>query len=254
MLSNYKIVSHKFTSWDTIPNVDHLRQIEDANIDSFAGDVVFVCYALDANGGVVAFGSGGYYEKENYYEDDENDDEFYGDQRSRHLWIEGLVSTVKGLGRLVLCELERILINFSIKMHSAGKITEYRVINVMSVEDSVGFYENCGYSVCSTTPRFAGPGNIRCAKAFNGDNLDKQCVIKYDVFSNEWCLYNFLVLGRRKMCDDYLNIPKDIENKDFVKYFISNKESKDLFKDNINEETRQQLVEWVINCKEECDY
>lgn len=249
MLSDYKIVSHKFTGWESIPNVDHLRKIDNSYVDAFNGDVVFICYALNSNNEVVALGSGGYYENENYYEDEENnDDGCYGDERSRHLWIEGLVSTVKGLGRVILKELERRLINFGVKMHGKGRIQDYRTINVMSVEESVGFYENCGYSLCATSPRFAGTGNIRCAKAFNGENLDKQCLTKDDIFEDGWDLYRRLALGRRKKCEEYLNIPPEITYKDLVRYFIINSSSDGLFKDSISTESRQQLTSWVLNC------
>lgn len=145
-VSERKIVTHKFTNWNDIPDVKHLQTIENNYVDVFESKcregaeryITYISYVIE-NDIVVAFGSASYYNEGNYY----------GKNKTRQLWIEGLVSTSKGCGTLVLQELEKALITIADEFN-----VKYKIINVMSVDDSIGFYENNDYIECRTSPIF----------------------------------------------------------------------------------------------------
>ena len=226
-------ITHLFKSWDDIPDVSHLLKIKNSYVGAFISNecpVVCVSYIVE-NGIVVAFGSAGYYKDENYY----------CENKDRQLWIEGLVSTVKGYGTLVLQELEKCLIDLSSNV-------KQKIIYVMSVEESVGFYENNDYSECRTSLRFRGTGNIRLAKAIGDYNIEEAKLIKYDIDDKYLPSYisTFVHQGRRRMVDKYLNIPKDIPHTKFAKYVMEN-QSDDLFKDNV-----KHLKDAIIKEVDEC--
>lgn len=233
MESGYKLITHRFNTWDEIPNIEHLEKIPNSYVRAFNNNddtIVFISYIVDEKGIVLAFGSGTYFSKDNYYGDDDfSDYNAYGDYKIRQLWIEGLVSTKKGLGRIILSELERELISLAKDLE-----LPYKVINVMSINESLGFFESCGYVEGTTSPRFYGTGNNRCVKAFENNTLDNFNIINYNGIYEEY-LYIFLLYNRRKMIDECLNIPKNIKT-DFLAYFLNNIQSKYLFKNNIDRE------------------
>ena len=197
------VTTTRFTTFDNLPNRDHLRKVENSYIEGFRGDIVYVSYVTN-NGDVVAFGSAGYYHEDNYY----------GKDRGRQLWIEGLVSIMPGCGTLLLRALES-----SLKMLAEKYQVSKKIIHVMSVEESVGFYEKNGYVECNTSPRFAGTGNIHCAKGIDGFSLDSVKVIKYrhdqDLYQH---VVRFVLLGRKLCVDKYMNIPREIHHSELTKY------------------------------------
>ena len=255
-----KIFTHKFEGFDKIPNLDHLKKIENSFVDGFTGNnvnIAYVSYIVDDDN-VVAFGSGSYYiETRNYYENPDGEDSDYENtdneaymikERSKQLWIEGMVSIKKGCGRIILRELERTLIQLAHELN-----VKYKVINLMSVENSVGFYESCGYVECKTVSYWRGQCLTRCAKAFNSDHVSILDVINYDdkyVLNDDCALYSFLASGRRKMCDLYLNIPNEVSHNDLLKYVLDNRDSENLFRSIIDLPTQQKLIKWIIEWNE----
>lgn len=175
---------------------------------------MFVSHIVDQNNILLAFGSGTYFEKENYYEDDVSE-ECYGHQSIRNLWIEGMVSMRKVLGNVVLSEIERKLIELANQINPPRK-----VINVMSVEESVGF---------------AGTGNLQLGKAFEGDTL------------NDYDMLDFSDCGCESYLYSYLNIPANVNHGDFLEYFLENMECDGLFKDNVSLQARKIVTEYIVN-------
>jgi hypothetical protein len=243
-----KIISHLFESWDKIPDVSHLLSIENNYVDTFLDhepNITYVSYAME-NNKIVAFGSASYYNNEyNYYCDEDDDADYIENQLTRQLWIEGLVSTVSGCGTLVLAELEKCLMDFA-----TNHPVSHKIINVMSVNDSVGFYENNGYIVCHTSPRFGGTDNTRLAKAFNQFSIESTDYIDYKISDEEclaWEIAGAIFQGRLKFLGDYINIPKSSSRDDLKKYILEN--YNDIFKDNIS----QNLKDKILECIEEID-
>lgn len=211
------VISHKFNNWEEIPDVTHLFNIKNNSVKAFRGEVVYVAYIIQDQK-IIAFGSAGYYgTKNNYYRDQDDGDEY---EYTRQLWIEGLVSTVKGCGTLVLRELETILTKLSEEYN-----VEHKIINIMSVSDAVGFYENNGYNVCITSPYWGGVDCIRVAKGINNYSLLTANIINYNKLDNSylaWELAGAIMINRRKFLSTYMNLPKDIALKDisdFTPYY-----------------------------------
>ena len=210
------VITTLFTSFDDLPNLDHLRKVENSYIEAFNGDIVYVSYIIN-NGNVVAFGSCGYYHHDNYY----------GKDRSRQLWIEGVVSIIPGCGTIVLQALES-----SLKILADKYQVSKKIIHVMSIEESVGFYEKNGYIECNTSARFAGTGNMHCAKGIDGFSLDSVKLSKYrhdqDLYQH---VVRFILVGRRLRVDEYMNIPPEIHNSELIKYVSEHIEDPNLFRE-----------------------
>lgn len=230
------IRGHIFKSWKEIPDVSHLYEIDNNYVGAFqhgySRSVTYVSYVIKDNK-VVAFGSATYFEDENYYIDEEVSEEL-----ERRLWIEGLVSIEKGCGTLVLVELEKWLIGISEKYDVSHKI-----INIMSVEESVGFYEENGYVVCYTGPRFAGTGNTRVAKAIGDFDIRLAGVVDYTKIDNEaleWEIASCILLGRRKALSKFIDIPRDVQRKDYEQYIRNNK-----FKECVTEDMRKNIIDHI---------
>lgn len=231
------IFVQRFTSWDEIPySLDHLLTVENNSVRAFGGDIVDVAYAVD-NGQIMAFGSCGYYGDHNYYAGNEDsDDEEYGD--TRHLWIEGLVSLRAGLGTAILGHLEQALIRLS---------EEYQVPNpiiyVMSVDESVGFYENNGYLECNTSPRFAGTGNIRLAKPI-GEGVDMTAanLSTYDIRDYAGWFWGWVLTNRKKRVSDYVRFPEWVRPAEMQTYVLKHMRDEDFFKDSVSDELKQTLL------------
>lgn len=223
------IITKKFNNWVELPDLSHLKKIENSYVRAAKGDIIYVSYVIE-NENVVAFGSAGYYIHDNYY----------GKNTSRQLWIEGLVSTLKGCGSIVLSELERELTNLAYVYNITHKI-----INVMSVDESIGFYEHNGYVECKTSSRFAGTGNTRMAKAIDNFSLESANVIKDRILDPCW-IFTYIVGGRRTIVKDYVIIPDDIHHSQFSKYVLENYD-KNIFNKNISTAIINQLIEYLRN-------
>ena len=94
----------------------------------------------------------------------------------------------------------------------------------MSVNESIGFYEENGYKVCHTGPRFAGTDNTRVAKSIDDYDINSDGIVDYTKFDNEmmeWEIASLIALGRRKALSQFIDIPKDIPRKDYEKYVRS---------------------------------
>lgn len=262
-----QLKSHIFINWDEIPNVSHLMDIEDSYVIAFDrpenNQTSFVAYVIE-NSKVGAFGSATYFEDEDavyYYEDDDaycylcegNEQK----QSENRLWIEGLVSTRKGCGRLILEELERWLNEIALSKKAPRK-----VINVMSVNKSVSFYEKMGYEETCTGPRFAGTDNTRLIKALpgctlgckefstvkNGCNSKYECIFKgldeanlqdsIDEITGKICC------NRTKGLEKVLNVPNNFGNEgSWKEYFRVHNNEDALYKDIFTLELRKELVE-----------
>jgi hypothetical protein len=216
--------------------VTKISQIKDSYVYAANGDVVYVAYILE-NDEIIAFGSCGYYKEEGNY---------YGGKTYRQLWIEGLVSTRKGYGTLVLKALETALAETAITFEVKSK-----VINVMSVEESVGFHENNGYVDCHTSSRFRGTGNIRLAKPIGNSSLEQQQVIDYDREDLKKYLHEFLaefiVVGRRRMVEKYVvsgSIPTTVKHNELSGYILNHKDK--VFSDSVfGEKVINELVNFL---------
>ena len=224
-------ITHIFKDWNTIPDVSHLMKIEDSYVKAAKGDIIYVSYIIEDDK-VVAFGSAGYYnEEKNYYS-----------KNHRQLWIEGLVSTVKGYGSIVLKELEEKLCHLADLYN-----VKQRIINVMSVEMSVGFYENNGYVECTTSSRFRGTGNIRLAKAIGNFRLETANVINYDSF-NKYDIYGFIVTGRIKMLQKYVKENLNtIDHKQLTDYVLNNKDT--IFNELISLKRKEKIIALLLEYK-----
>jgi hypothetical protein len=234
-----KIISHIFNGWDKIPNLDHLKKIEDSYIGAAAGDIIYVSYIIE-NDKVMAFGSASYYKEENTFGDDCDESDPTGALNNlRKLWIEGMVSIKKGCGSIILGELEKMLIN-SAELHKVSQ----KIINVMSVSKSVGFYENNGYVECSTGPRFAGTDNVRMAKPILDFSMELADVRTNYSPVTDW-LFSDIMNGRRKVLERYLYIPADIHHSEFRSFVLKNY-TKGIFKSDISQDTITQLIEFLI--------
>ena len=227
------IRGHIFKSWEEIPDVSHLYEIEDSYVDTFehgySRSISYVSYAMKDDK-VVAFGSATYFEDQNYYVDEDESEE------ERKLWVEGLVSIEKGCGTLVLGELEKWLIKMS-QEHNVS----HKIINIMSVDNSIGFYEENGYVACYTGPRFAGTGNTRVAKAIGDFDIRLAEIVDYTDFDDkalEWEIASWILLGRRKTLSKFIDIPRDVRRKDYEQYIRNNK-----FKECVTEDMRKNIID-----------
>lgn len=231
-MADVNVVTAQFTSWKHLPDVTDLAKIENSSVYAARGDIVYVAYTLE-NGKVAAFGSCGYYRVENYYSQDTR----------RQLWIEGMVSTVKGHGSRILAELEKVL-----TMLADQYEVPIRLINVMSAEESIGFYEKNGYVECNTSVRFRGPGNIRCVKSINGFSLEIAKVAKYRLDSGyaEESIVSFLFQKRRMRVDEYLLIPATIIPKQLAKYFSENYENDELYLET-TKHLKSKIIEYFLD-------
>lgn len=228
--------SHVFKNWDNIPDLSHLETVNNNYIRAFQhgceGAVTYVCYIVkhDENSEkVVAFGSATYFCGENNYYIDVDDYQYtVEEQHKRNLWVEGLVSIERGCGSLVLRVLEEWLSSVAILLD-----LDKKVINIMSVEESVGFYEENGYIEGYTGPRFSGTGNIRVVKAVLGSKFDISAEIqrtpidhyptkKYKIESLVWNIAFYILQGRRIPLLPYIDIPKDVPRTEYLEYVRSN--------------------------------
>lgn len=232
--TNRTIKSHLFDTWKDIPSIDHLLEVKDNHIYDFSqhkckGVVSFVAYVIDKEK-VVAFGSATYFSgKDNYYVDYDDDNYTKEQQNCWKLWVEGLVSIKKGCGSIVLRELEKWMESVSKEYN-----IERKVINIISVYDSIGFYEENGYVNCYTGPRFAGTDNTRMAKSVPNSGFDitedvQLCPFivyptkKSSIECLEWDIARYVSGGRRIPLAPYIVVPKDIPRKEYFNYVARNK-------------------------------
>jgi len=248
--------SHIFENWDQIPNVSHLLEIKNNYVDVFEGHkceeaTTYVCYVvkydnLQNTSEVVAFGSATYFDGYHYYVDFDNENYTPEQQSLWKLWIEGLVSIEKGCGSVVLLELEKWLSHMSEKY-----AVERKVINIISVNESVGFYEENGYVACYTGPRFAGTDNTRVAKVIPNSGFDISldiCPRSIDIYPSdendveclEWDIAGYIIQGRRIPLLPYIEIPKDIPRTEYKNYVHNN-----TFKDYITDSMRKNIFDHI---------
>jgi hypothetical protein len=233
-----KVITHKFNDWGEIPDVSHLLKIKNNYVRVFESEcqkdreryITYISYVVE-NDIIVSFGSASYYDKGNYY----------CNNTTRQLWIEGLVSISKGCGTIVLHELEKILSDISYQYDVKDKI-----INIMSVSDSVAFYENNGYYECNTSSYWRGCDCIRMAKPIDNFNMISAKIRENWEVDAEW-IYGYIIQGRRRILDKYTNIPTSIHHKDFSDYIINNYENTKVFKDNVNNDVVKDIVYLLIN-------
>ena len=242
-----KLVSHEFNGWHATPNVDHLKEVENSYVNTFdrpnqaQNQVSYVAYVIDGDGVVVAFGSATYFKEHHDYMDDDdaycykcNGDETK--QKENKLWIEGLVSIKKGCGSIVLQELERRL---SIAAHEYN--APRKIINVMSVNDSISFYENLGYEETCTGPRYAGTDNTRLVKAIQGYDLSNECIFE-TTEGDISCIATRIVRGQIKQIDRFLNFPEGIKHTEILTYFLAHQTDVEMYKNCFTPELQRNLI------------
>ncbi len=236
-----KIHAHEFKNWEEIPDVSHLLEVENNYVHAFEHEIPeatsYVSYAVKDRK-VVAFGSGTYFKGSNYYIDGDDDGCSKSEQKQRRLWIEGMVSIERGCGSLILRELEKWFSQIDIP---------HKIINIMSVDESIGFYEENGYVVCFTGPRFAGTGNTRVAKAIGDFDIQLAGCVDYtklDTEQIEWEIAALITLGRRKVLSQFIDIPKDIDRKDYEVY-VRNHD----FKECVTEEMKKNIFDHLDEFK-----
>lgn len=227
------IHTHEFKNWDEIPDVSHLLKVENNYVHAFEHEipesVTYVSYAIKDDK-VVAFGSATHFKDENYYDDEDDDSCNMSEQEERRLWIEGMVSIEKGCGSLILKELEKWLSTIDVP---------HKIINIISVDESIGFYEENGYVVCYTGPRFAGTGNTRVAKDIGDFDIKLAGYADYakcDTEIMEREIATLISLGRRKTLSQFIDVPKDIDRKDYEEYVRSHD-----FKECVTEEMKKNI-------------
>ncbi len=220
-----EIYTHIFNNWEQLPDLSHLLKIKNSYINAAKGDIIYVSYIID-NNVVVGFGSCGYYKDTNYY----------GKDKTKQLWIEGLVSISKRCGSIILNELEKVLINLATEFN-----VKHKIINVISVDESVGFYENNIYVECHTSSRFRGTGNTRMAKSIENYSLDTADIITYCNFTAE-LIYEYILCGRKKNLQKYINIPTTIPHLKLSEYVLENY-GKCIFKDYVSESVIEELLQ-----------
>lgn len=229
-LTTFNVISHVFEGWNTIPNLDDVRRVKYGNVDFFArknktNKVSYVAYIVK-DGKVVAFGSATHFlKKRNVYMDDEDDKSHIQYQKYRDLWIEGMVSIEKGCGSLVISKLEEWL----------HERSPNNPINLMSANQSIGFYDKHGYIDCYTSPYWRGLECTRMVK-FIGDvcenNRIKACCVKYkdlnDCDDQYFCelLVDYVAQDRITKVQEFINIPV---NRDLAEYVLDNKNKDDMF-------------------------
>ena len=225
-----KICSHIFENWNNIPDISHLKEVENSYVGFFDHKYPgqsFVSYVI-VDEKVVAFGSATHYTEDNYYYD-----EPYGDER--RLWIEGLVSIQKGCGSLVLAELERWLVERSSECYQ-------KIINVMSVDESIGFYEARGYTTCYTSSRFSGSGNTIMAKLIGNsdftpaeaiDHRKRWCGISDEDLAHE--IISYARDGRTKMLAAFVDLSASLSRDRYMDYIQSESA---IFKPGVSENVR----------------
>lgn len=264
------IHSHVFSNWEEIPDVSHLLKVENNYVHAFEGhnyedSTTYVCYMQQqckesASGTkIVAFGSATYFTAEgNCYVDYDDDNYTPEQQKLWQLWVEGLVSIEKGCGSIVLQALENWLSDVA-DLHKV----ERKVINIMSVDESIGFYEENGYVACYTGPRYAGTGNTRVAKAIRDSNFDISLDIQLkpidhypsdlsDIGCIERNIARYIVQGRRIVLLPYIEIPKWIPKNDYelhVKSQARNKKHGD--KHTLNEYLTESMLNNIFDNIEE---
>lgn len=234
-----RIVSHIFNDWMDIPDVTNVSKVENGNVTYFdrraslgeefrSFQTTAVAYALklsdeNDNERVVAFGSATcFYDAEtNPYIDDDDEDEFLENQKTRQLWIEGVVSIEKGCGTLIMQELERWLSIFA-----QDNRIRHKIVNLLAVKPSIGFYDKLGYVDCHTSPYWAGCADaIRMMKPLSkdADLSTTECMDYGSIHLDEkgfcWHLAEALSLDRIVIAGKYLNIPKG--QTDLLNYAIS---------------------------------
>lgn len=198
-MDEFKIVTHQFKDWNEIPDVEHLKKIKNNYVNVFQGEcregceryITYISYVIK-NSIVVAFGSASFYKNGNYY----------CKNKTRKLWIEGLVSTSKGCGTIVLQELEKSLITIADEYN-----VEHKIINVMSVSESIGFYEQNDYIECRTSSYWTGVGDCtRLAKPINNFDMLSAKILIINFIDSEF-IYNYIINGRRKRLDEFIKVP-----------------------------------------------
>lgn len=222
-----QVITRKFDNWEELPDITHLLKIKNSYVKAAEGDIIYVSYVIEDDK-IVAFGSAGYYKDDNYY----------GKNKTRQLWIEGMVSTSKGCGSIILSELEKALETLA-DLHSV----KYKIINVMSVDESVAFYENNGYVECNTSTRFRGTDNTRMAKPIEDFSLETAKIRTNWEIDPEW-IFGFVVTGRRKILQKYMNLPENIHHSSFIKYILEN--SQTVFHESIPNSVKDQVIEFLI--------
>ena len=49
MESNTQVITHRFSGWDTIPDISHLREIENSCVGFIASNITYVSYLLQGS-------------------------------------------------------------------------------------------------------------------------------------------------------------------------------------------------------------
>lgn len=250
--------AHIFNNWDEIPSVSHLLKVENNYVHAFEnhnckGAITYICYVVKHNilqgtSQIVSFGSATYFCDDNYYIDHDDDNYTPVQQSSWQLWVEGLVSIEKGCGSTVLRELEKWLADIAEKYD-----VERKVINIISVDESIGFYEENGYVACYTGPRFGGTGNTRVAKSIPKSGFDISLDISLrsepiniypldndDIECLEWDIAKYILQGRRIPLLPYIEISKDIPRDEYENYVRNN-----TFKEYITDNMKNNIFEII---------
>jgi len=151
------------------------------------------------------------------------------------------VSISKGCGTIVLQELEKALTNIADEYN-----VKHRIINIMSVRESIGSYENNDYIECRTSSYWEGVGDcIRVAKPIGDFNMDSAKILICNYVEVDF-IYDYIVNGRRKLLDKYIDVPKHIRHSEFKSYIIEHKDD-DIFKEILTQELINELIDLLIN-------
>jgi len=116
----------------------------------------------------------------------------------------------------------------------------------MSVSDAVGFYENNDYVECKTSSYWLGAGDcLRMAKPINDFNMDSAKILINDAIEVDF-IYDYIINGRRKLLDKFINIPENVKYTDFKNYILENKDN-DVFKEIITSDMKEELLDILVN-------
>ena len=142
---------------------------------------------------------------------------------------------------IVLQELEKVLTTLADEHN-----VKYRIINIMSVRDAVGFYENNDYVECRTSVYWLGVGDcVRMAKPINNFNMKSAKILINDAVEADF-IYDYIMHDRRKLLDKFIDVPKDVKYTDFKNYILENKDS-DIFKETITFKIKEELLDVLVN-------
>jgi hypothetical protein len=287
-MQTYTVISHVFDGWNVINAHGDMTSILktprsslkvferfDTIEERTASQTTFVAYIVEKNK-VIAFGCATHFlTNQNYYEDGDEECDcvkckaYYGapppcengstqncyieNQSTRRLWVEGMASLKKGCGTLILQELERWLFEQG-KIGHTSYSSSYSScpINLMAVDESMGFYDKRGYVACNTSPYWAGSECARMVKFENEEakvaqTLMSEVLTYWDNMGtyndDKFCdlLANLIGQDRVLLANRYMKLPV---SRDLAEYVLDH-QADNIYGDSITKERKEILIEYL---------